>query len=346
VYGPQLSMAVVTALPVVVLLACSQAGRNRDQFDQPDPEGSAPDTGGVTLAPADTVWVRAVAGYSQSCGQLSTGAWRCWGADVYGILDIPTVDLIDLQLGGGFACGLDRARKVVCWGCYGWDDRACTQAPVEPAIELSAGAHHACVTTLAGDLRCWGADPTAPPWVPAPVDSFSVAEHGTCLLHSTPGVPDCWGGIGWNADGSLDHVPDPPEGFEFVGVETGQNHVCGLTAEGHAMCWGESNGAGIPVVPAPVDVVFARITSTAFDTCGLRASDGHAVCWGPNHLGEPTWPGYVPTPDLAFADLSVGEYHACGVVAGGREIVCWGLDRDGDTRPPPLDGAIPASAEP
>ncbi len=333
---------------VLVILACSQAGRvgavptvpaPTDLQDEVTLDSASLDTG----SPPPIVWSEVAAGYSNSCGRLSDGRALCWGDNLNGILQTPATRFSQISVGNEYACGILEDGKISCWGCQETNHtRTCTASPSGAFASIDAGDWHACAQDFAGAIRCWGLATAVPgpEFYSENVSDYSTSEYGTCYLEPDELLPVCAGGIGFTEEGSPAHVPDPPAGVQFVQVEAGQNHVCGLKADGHAECWGESTGPGVPVVPAPPDEVFSMIDGCAFETCGLRAEDGHAVCWGPNHLGNPDQAGYVAPPTVPLESLSVGEYHACGVVPGGGEILCWGMNREGDTEPPTLAAAI------
>ena len=134
--------------------------------------------------------------------------------------------------------------------------------------------------------------------------------------------------------------PTQQKPLVFVLVSAGQDHTCGLTANGEVYCWGsnEDGQLGIGSVdklphPKPVRlpsaVRFKYLTTGYRHTCAL-ALDGLAYCWGANDSGQlgngsiqgSTTPVRVPGT-LVFDSLSAGGTHTCAVTKAGRGY-CWG----------------------
>jgi alpha-tubulin suppressor-like RCC1 family protein len=140
----------------------------------------------------------------------------------------------------------------------------------------------------------------------------------------------------------------------FASISAGQQHTCGVTTDGRALCWG-SNIHGqrgvIAVGSLPVQVpgtqVWTAIHAGHRNTCG-QASDGTTYCWGNNEysqIGNGTWSVRQNEPaavsgGLAFARLDVGlgfttqsvltdqGFVVCAVTTTGQGY-CWGDGRFG-----------------
>jgi len=88
-------------------------------------------------------------------------------------------------------------------------------------------------------------------------------------------------------------VRDATPKFAVLGV--GNQHVCGLTSDGRALCWGSSwsgeTGTGVSrrftaaLSPAPVatEARFSSLSVGNRHSCALTA-DGTSYCWGENRL--------------------------------------------------------------
>ena len=112
----------------------------------------------------------------------------------------------------------------------------------------------------------------------------------------------------------------------FLSVSAGQHHICGVKADGFAVCWGnDSSGQSSPPLSS-----FASVSVGVYHTCGLR-SDGTAECWGSDVYGQSS------PPAGAFASISAGFDHTCGLRSDGT-AECWGSDGGGRSSPP--DGAF------
>ncbi|MCG6954995.1 MAG: hypothetical protein LJF04_03310, partial [Gemmatimonadetes bacterium] len=173
----------------------------------------------------------------------------------------------------------------------------------------------------------------------------------------------CWGGdhvgqLGTDSDWGIEtcsgyrcsRYPQAVSGgHTFRDLDAGAGHVCGITTEGTAYCWGKNDkgqmGAGFWSEPmdrhaTPLPVVgghiFASISGGDASTCAL-APDGRAFCWGSNDFGalgngDPLGGIYAePGPvsgAQAFLTLAAHGAHACALTAQG-ELYCWGWNKYG-----------------
>jgi alpha-tubulin suppressor-like RCC1 family protein len=238
------------------------------------------------------------------------------------------------------------------------------------ASAITAGDAHACMLTAEGQAYCWGdntwrqlgdastAERRTSPVAVSGTVRFSDIEAGnryTCAL-AQDGRAYCWGDNVWGQLGSPESTtgcsfgmpcrvrPTPVEGAPtFASLAAGYNHVCGLTGDGRAYCWGENGQGqlgreGFEHAAPPREVSgghrFASLTAGGFHTCGVKA-DGQAWCWGANMWGQAgVGSGEVhPAPvavagGRSFSALSGGRGHTCGRTTGG-EGYCWGENQHG-----------------
>jgi alpha-tubulin suppressor-like RCC1 family protein len=137
--------------------------------------------------------------------------------------------------------------------------------------------------------------------------------------------------------------------FTVASVTTGSEHVCALTPEGAAYCWGDNASGQLgdgtttsTFTPVRVlgDLSFSALTGGDRHTCGLTG-DGTAYCWGSNAKGalgavsaldtcNDRNCSMMPVPvagGLRFASVSAsrgpGGSHTCGMTQSGRAY-CWG----------------------
>ena len=161
-----------------------------------------------------------------------------------------------------------------------------------------------------------------------------------------------------SAGGCLRHAeerrPATPKALTFTLVSAGQDHTCGLTADGELYCWGSNRdgqlGSGSAETqpqskPLRVasDIKFRSVTAGYRHTCALTAN-GAAYCWGANDSGQlgngSLKFSVTPAPvsgKLIFKSLSAGATHTCGVTTSG-DGYCWGGNWHGQIGDGSLDG--------
>jgi alpha-tubulin suppressor-like RCC1 family protein len=253
---------------------------------------------------------------------------------------------------------------------------------------LSAAQHATCGVTPEGALYCWGdgttglagAEPlpnqcTVPGRSPANVPcstrprrvpagqtfvSLSTASDAfgqyACAL-DTSGLPYCWGWMTINSDEIHNFGPVPmalPAAPPLLTLSTGVTHLCGITPQHDAICWGNFEGGvrGDPTIGFDTsyatfdpNVVAGGLSFTAIaagraTTCGLTDS-GQTYCWGADaegQLGDPAAPvqpncglserpcATAPVPVAGghtFTALSGASAHVCGRDTSGA-LYCWG----------------------
>jgi alpha-tubulin suppressor-like RCC1 family protein len=137
----------------------------------------------------------------------------------------------------------------------------------------------------------------------------------------------------------------------FTQIDVGQEHTCGLTANG-TYCWGANYNGQLATVtgnsatdsiPGLVrgGLTFVMVTNGTNHTCGLTSA-GAAYCWGNNSQGQlgnnSQTSSDVPVPvtqgPLIFATISAGGQHTCAITtqtgasgsATDRQVYCWGYN--------------------
>lgn len=134
-----------------------------------------------------------------------------------------TEDFRQVDAGDGHSCGVTPAGAGYCWGSNGsgrLGDGSLAGEQQQPSAvsgghsfsSIHAGFSHTCGLTTSGEAWCWG------------VNIYGQLGDGT-------------------GSGST-RVPIAVIGsHEFVQLTVGDNHTCGVTADGTAYCWG-ANGEG------------------------------------------------------------------------------------------------------
>lgn len=178
--------------------------------------------------------------------------------------------------------------------------------------------------------------------------TFAFVSAGgsmTCAL-TTQGNAYCWGS---DADGQLgDGARQGNEGnaaplavagnHRFTAISAGDRHVCAVTTEGAAYCWGKNmegalgsdTAAHQQAIPTLVSggLRFRSISAGWDRTCAVTP-DGRAYCWGRHSVPSADPYGRaaaVPTPvpgAQGFRSTAVASGHACGIGADSL-VYCWG----------------------
>jgi hypothetical protein len=225
-----------------------------------------------------------------------------------------TFDENDEQVG----CGLTASGSIVCWG-HGYNDESPTcsdgggifscdrHPPAGVFTAISVGDQLACAVRADGTLACWTNSGETPDAVPSGtfVDVSIDKEDDSACAIGTDGHVVFWSGgqgpsivdgplqIAREANGIcvLDKngmvqcvygyvmnltVPTGP----FTEIAIGNQHVCGLTPQGHAICTGTGGVAGITPPAGP----FVEIASGPDFVCG-RTDAARVLCWG-GHWGD------------------------------------------------------------
>lgn len=317
---------------------------------------SARDSAAVRVGPGESAapvrYASVYAGGAHSCGLTETGRAYCWGSDAFGKL----------------------GRGVVRW----WTSAAAPGPVVgdQRFIQLALSGDHTCGLVADGSAWCWGynlygqlgngeldRDDTLAfaSGVPQPArvksavafDTLVTSAFSTCAL-DVEGAAYCWG---WNVFGELgigavgerlgvDVRAEPVAvagGLRFRMLSRGIFHLCGVTYEGLAYCWGLNNRGQLGndvaepcqwacssrPVPVNTDLEFTAIAGGFEHTCALT-SDGRAYCWGGNGGGvlgnDSLERSITPVPvstDLRFVSITSSSGHVCALTASGNAY-CWG----------------------
>lgn len=273
-----------------------------------------------------------------------------------------------LAAGSAHTCGVTPVGEVYCWGANGFGQVGTTAGQVcgtycrvvdlptlvaglPPATRIWAGGESTCAQDVSGAVHCWGANDfgqlgrgTADSMfnsqpglltVASGITELTLARIYACTLASG-GVASCWG---YNAFRQLvpgDTVigfhlqPDSIPGRQFTVIAAGANHTCGIVLAGDALCWGETVGDTLLLVPGGHQ--WLQVISRYGRGCGV-ATDHRAFCWSFDGDYTP----YEAEPQLPTAAIGVGDFHACGLGVDSLAY-CWGDNthgKRGTGTPPP-----------
>jgi alpha-tubulin suppressor-like RCC1 family protein len=211
-------------------------------------------TGGSEFGPVAVVGglefsAIAVGGF-HTCGLAIDGSAYCWGANGFNgqypwefggrlgtgdttnrVIAVPTPvagghTFLVISAGGSHDCAVDVAGVAYCWGlnyrtgALGDGTQTNRAMPVAVAADLtfstlSAGSDFTCGLTSVGEAYCWGNN-----------------RLGALGIGSRTGPDNC--GTLICSTRPLRVLTD----LRFSTISAGGSHVCGLTADGIAYCWG------------------------------------------------------------------------------------------------------------
>ncbi|RPI35143.1 MAG: chromosome condensation regulator RCC1 [Chloroflexota bacterium] len=232
--------------------------------------------------------VAVAAGNAHTCALTTSGAVKCWGDNLFGIL--------------GDGTTTERHEPV---GVYGLESGV---------VAITASHNHSCALTTSGGIKCWGWNtagelgngtqdethtPTDVYGLGSGVAAVSAGTFDTCAL-TTAGGMKCWGynkyselGDGTHLDSSF---PVDVLGFEsgVAAIAPGEYHTCALTDTGVLFCWGYnawgqlgtgSNEDSYSPAVVPMDRLIADVSAGVGHTCALTTYGG-VKCWGENENGQ------------------------------------------------------------
>jgi alpha-tubulin suppressor-like RCC1 family protein len=323
------------ALACLALSSCGDTTAPHDLPDSPAPRSLA--VGGhhgchLTADGRAFCWGRADA------GQLGTGATPP---------DSPVVPVASgdtrftsITAGGLHTCALTGEGQAWCWGANEVGETGLPAAITGPCGEpihgwLCVPSPHPVETTLRFDVLVAGADNTC-----------GFVEDGAIYCWGSNGAGQLGPPTGETCDGTpCAHTPVAlPAEPRLRTLALGSGHICGLTANGTAYCWGANGGGQLGLgevggshrTPEAVTggLRFKAIAVGAEHTCGIT-TDGAPWCWGrdilpPGEGGVSFSSSPVAIADSpVFADVMTGSWAACGITAAGR-VFCWGINAQGE----------------
>jgi alpha-tubulin suppressor-like RCC1 family protein len=214
-------------------------------------DGQASDTAvppAVTL-PGNHSFTDIDQGVFGGCGIDTSGAAFCWGSDPFGELGIGDstgaveeslplpvtggLHFTQIAVGGAYTCGITTEGLAACWGLnvagqLGVGTQDVDEAVPTPVVggtfaSVFAGDKnnvlgHTCALDAAGAASCWGANDFG---------QLGAASANTCQF-------------GQNFPCSETPVA-VAGGLKFTTLAIGDEHTCGMVADGHVYCWGAND---------------------------------------------------------------------------------------------------------
>ena len=291
-----------------------------------------------------------VAGQYTACGiQTNRDNVTCWGRyrmNNHGLDSGSTIwsqsysanTVYDIGVGFEHGCVLWNTGAVSCWG-YGvfgavGDGNSTYADPgsatgITDATDVTAGSNHSCALRSNGTVQCWGKDD-----LNQLGDADSGANAGVCNSSST-----ACSKTPVNVAGGITN---------FVKVDAGTNHTCGLLDNGTVYCWGANDenqlGDGTTTnrdTPTLVQNLTGVDDIAAADSRNCALTDNRTVikCWGDNYLGDGSSTNsgtpVVVTKQSGLSattriDDMAGGSNVCVYVHPTKDIYCWGINQFGE----------------
>jgi Regulator of chromosome condensation (RCC1) repeat len=243
-----------------------------------------------------------------------------------------------IAAGAAHSCGLNQAGDVFCWE---ENVTASSQSQIvnnkfsfsananpvavpqghrengEKFVSLDAGDYHTCGTTTLGKVYCWG-----PP---------SSALGDGSSQDAAYNKPDHFNESLFPRHVTVDGLP---AGDEFISVNLGRNHSCGVTKYGQIYCWGagvDSGGDTSSPVQQPGNVIPnpapAPPQASLCDGSPKDMSASPSSCpYGFDYVYDAPF-SYCVMKDLVLPDVKLSPY--CQYVNSGYLGFMW----SGDSHP-------------
>ncbi len=307
----------------------------------------------------------------ESCVALSSGRVKCWGPR-WGVSPIEIIGLsqmVQLDVGGDYGCGLDESRRVWCWGSnelgqLGQGDRAPRDEPVEvlglgEVRSVFTAYGLSCALNEADELWCWG-DPKSMPVAPnqaadsprhaqalGPVDRLQKVTSSSFRVLDAQGRSAVWA-----RDARRDQdVEINPQQVGSRLSSVGSSFHCWLDEEEQMRClwntasnrsYGGQLGNGVdPLITRPRQLLHTPLarhfSGTSAHMC-LVDRDGSAWCRGDNRYGQLGDVNQAGTsfrnpwsPSHDFDDLVTISTSGNHVcsLSAGGQAHCWGRGLEG-----------------
>lgn len=311
------------------------------------------DSGTGPAAPP-TVTPALVLGNNHGCRLTPTGA-ACWGRGTEGQLgraNPPAIGapaaveaaptFVALAAGRAHTCGLAADGTAWCWGANDAGQLGvgaaqmgdCAGVPCAPLpmmvpgltglVAIAAGGTTTCALDADGQASCWGRN--------------DLYQLGTTTAPDQCGAYAC----------SRSPVA-VAGGHRFRTVSVGSNdHACGLTGSGQALCWGFGRQGQLGhdalvdrSLPVPVagGHAFRRIAAGGLHTCATDGSE-RGWCWGIDAIGAGGIPLESRVPvrvagDARYRTVASARVTSCGLATDGRAW-CWGPNVRGEIGAEPV----------
>lgn len=222
------------------------------------------------------------------CALFSDRSVRCYGNGPSHVSSVPIVNLQPLRC-VQIACGAHHCICIQLDGTlkgWGLNIEGQLDTPSGRYSQVIAGYYHNVAIRIDGTVASFGVNNFGQLQIPTQqLTDIACGTMFTCGIIDAQSVPSfmpqvvCWGETSQLdiPEPLLQHAtPDDPRPTARA-IYAGMQHVCVLTIEKDAICWGDNNAGQIDVPP---NIKFSELALSSTYSCGLRAGDATVVCWG------------------------------------------------------------------
>lgn len=297
-------------------------------------------------------------GFTHTCALDANGLAYCWGSNTSGQLGDGTTtpslvpvavntsgllagkNLVDIEAGNAFTCGLSSDGLVFCWGSglNGRLGNGLTSSSSVPVAVTTSGV-------LAGKK----------------VIKMDAASTNGCVVASD-NLPYCWGtggsgqlGNGVSASSTVPvavSMTGVLQGKTIKSIAAGETHTCVVASDNLPYCWGSgvegrlgdgtTTASSVPVAVVTNGVLAGKtiklISAGGRHTCVI-ASDYRPYCWGQGSANQLGFGNAAQTSPIAttvsgalsgktLRYMNSGTVHTCVVDTQARAY-CWGFTNNG-----------------
>lgn len=241
---------------------------------------------------------------------------------------------IDINFESG--CALLDNGTVACWG-YGrggqigdgtraYEKNIGYPSISSTAVQITSGQEHNCALLSTGAVQCWGKDDQSQLG-----DNDAGGNAGNCGSDACGLTPQ-------NLDTTMTN---------FIKIDAGVDHACGLLDNGTVYCWGKNDvyqlgntgsNSDTPVLVSGLSGV-NDIYIGGNQSCALTDNRTTIKCWGNNYLGDGSSTD-SGTPVTVTKQNGLGsatridgvssyQSSICVYVDKTEDIYCWGANDDG-----------------
>lgn len=303
--------------------ACPGDSRNRGQ--------NLPGCFQVTAGDAHTCYLNTGIDDITSGGNVTNV--RCWGNSAGNRLNVPAGKFVSISAGYDFTCGILTDGTVRCWGANA--NIASNPRPNVQFSRVSAGYDSACGLKPDNHVECWGANADGQA-TPSSSTAYSIVDAGlaNCAVRSDTKVLECWGhqAAGSNTSNTTTAMRDTSSGNYTSAL--GDAKVNGVRPIYYfglpSNC---PSGDTFPTTTNFKDIEAGwGFMCGIIDSSGANNHE-YPWCWAVDDNFDGIINSPAARPSFKVIQLAAGTQHACALNEFGRPS-CWGTSVNGDVEVP------------